>query len=144
MSDDTISQVCLIRDGYRCFRCGTPVTSGETFNCHHRLFAGRGGQDTLDNRLIVCGSGNTSGCHGWIHGNSGEAAGDGNGWAISQFDTRPPVRVPARHWEAGLVHLTPEGDMIRVADVAAWTVDGLRPLTESDIEWTRQEAGHGK
>lgn len=34
-------------------------------NAHHRINQSQGGQDTLSNLLLLCGSG-TIGCHGWV------------------------------------------------------------------------------
>jgi hypothetical protein len=52
-----------VRDWYRCQWCGGPAE-----NCHHRKFKGQGGADTPENRVMLCGFGNTSGCHGRAHG----------------------------------------------------------------------------
>jgi hypothetical protein len=105
----TIAQLVLERDDSRCFRCGLIVAASPR-NCHHRLFAGRGGPDEAPNRLTLCGSGNNLRdadgriwCHGWVHQNNTEA--EYHGWVISQYDERPPELVPVLHWMWGWVLL---------------------------------------
>lgn len=105
---------CLVRDGYRCFRCGKPLQPGQG-NCHHRLSAALG-PDTLDNRITLCGFGNhlsdANGnelCHGWCHQNGREAR--ANGWIVSRHSTLPPAETPVLHWRAGLVLLAADGSV---------------------------------
>lgn len=54
------------RDGV-CQGCGaTPADAqraGLRLEVHHRLPAGRGGRDTADNGVLLCGLGNAAGCH---------------------------------------------------------------------------------
>jgi hypothetical protein len=107
-------------------------------DCHHRLFASSGGQDTLENRVMLHGFGNNLRdadgnvmCHGYAHTSTGDVF--ANGWSISQYDRRPPQQVPVRHYAYGMVHLTRDGRVIPVDAVVAWTIDGLAPLTEGDL-----------
>lgn len=70
-----------------CEGCGKPGSQ-----VHHRRFRGRGGEHNLANLVMLCGVGNTDGCHGRAHG-----AGNGpapEGWAISQFDRRGEASIP--------------------------------------------------
>lgn len=56
---------------------------------HHRQYRSRGGQDTAQNCIHVCGWGGTLGCHARAHNDSENTA---NGWAVpSGFD---PARIP--------------------------------------------------
>lgn len=43
------------------------VCEGRSTNAHHRLEESQGGPSTEENLIDVCGFGNTSGCHGWVH-----------------------------------------------------------------------------
>lgn len=103
-------ETALARDGYRCFRCGRPITGGVPSEAHHRLTR-RFGPDTPDNLITLCGFGNNLSdadgrtyCHGWVHQNGREAR--QQGWVISRHDTRPPSQVPVKHWEHGMVLLS--------------------------------------
>jgi hypothetical protein len=97
--------LCLERDEGKCFRCGTALTSWHS--CHHRRLRSGGGTTTLDNLIMLCGSG-TTGCHGWVHKHAQEAR--SNGWIVSRYGTGP-ADVPARHWQWGLVYLTEDGSV---------------------------------
>jgi hypothetical protein len=114
---------CLVRDGYRCFRCGKPLASSGQWNCHHRLFDGDGGPDTAENRITLCGFGNilhdadgNELCHGWVHHHKKTAMPDG--WAISKHATQPPELIPVRHWERGMVLLTADLQIIELREEA--------------------------
>ncbi|MFN2636824.1 MAG: HNH endonuclease [Gemmatimonadaceae bacterium] len=50
-----------------CVRCGKAVPRDED-SIHHRIPRGRGGENTVENLILFCGSG-TSGCHGWTETN---------------------------------------------------------------------------
>jgi hypothetical protein len=119
----TIGQVCFVRDGGACFRCG--MTDAYEWNCHHRQLKGGGGADTLENRILLDGSG-ASGCHGHVHHNRAEAFSEG--WIVSRYED--PARVPALHYRLGKVFLTAEGEVIPEDTVVAWDLTGNRPLTE--------------
>jgi hypothetical protein len=76
-----------------CEGCGlAPATEA-----HHRQYRSRGGTETLDNALHLCGWGNHTGCHGIAHsGRQGEAC----GWAVrTGFSTLevPVLMVPSFH-----------------------------------------------
>lgn len=56
------------RSGGLCEGCGKrPATEK-----HHRKYASRGGESSVENALHLCGMGNHTGCHGIAH--SGEGA----------------------------------------------------------------------
>jgi hypothetical protein len=112
----SIALDCLVRDGYRCFKCGRPLGGSVPWNCHHRLSSSLG-PDTPDNRITLCGFGNNrhdadgrEWCHGAVHQASTEAR--ANGWIISRHATRPPSEVPVVHWQLGEVTLTVDGQII--------------------------------
>ena len=126
---------CMERDRYCCFRCGT---SRGKLDCHHRLGGGLG-PDTMENRVMLHGFGNNLRdadgnvlCHGYVHTESDDA--QANGWVISRHDPRPPQQVPVRHWKLGMVFLSASGRVVPEGDVVAWTIDGIEPLTEGDLE----------
>jgi hypothetical protein len=117
----SIESDCLARDENRCFRCGKLVPNAAGRNCHHRLPAGRGGPDTLDNRITLCGFGNNlrgpdgeAWCHGVVH--QGARVARALGWLISQYDVRTPEEIPVRHWNLGMVYLTPDGGIVTEAE----------------------------
>lgn len=85
------------RDGYRCVRCGKPLTGtrGVDWAIHHR----RGRDDLPDshqpqNLISVCGGDNVSGCHGYIH-QHGKGEPQDNGWWISRLAVAAdPLTIP--------------------------------------------------
>jgi HNH endonuclease len=54
-----------------CVRCGAVVPRDED-SVHHRIPRGRGGENTAENLLLLCGSG-TTGCHGYVESHRTEA-----------------------------------------------------------------------
>ena len=87
------------RSQLRCEGCG-----GEgPLQLHHRQYRSRGGQDTVENALALCGLGNASKCHGRAHSAEGEAL----GWSVrSRFD---PATIPVEHFLFGRVYLCEDG-----------------------------------
>ncbi len=55
------------RDGNRCVRCGKPCSRAED-SLHHRWPRGRGGENTVENLIVLCGDGVTL-CHGFVEKN---------------------------------------------------------------------------
>lgn len=120
----SIALDCLVRDEYRCFRCGTLKPP---FNCHHRLTAALG-PDGSENRISLCGFGNNlrgpdgkEWCHGWVHQNSKAARAEG--WIISRHATEPPEAIPVRHWRDGMVLLTTDYQIVREERADGRTAD---------------------
>jgi hypothetical protein len=62
---------------------------------------------------MLCGSG-TTGCHLWVHRHKTAAMAEG--WAISRYNTDSPEEIPVRHWNLGLVYLTPDGGVVTEAE----------------------------
>jgi len=58
------------RDEQRCFRCREWIAAGGSR--HHRKLRSRQGANTVQNLVLLCGSGTTR-CHGWVHANVAEA-----------------------------------------------------------------------
>ena len=59
------------RDRHRCVRCGMPAQDK-----HHRRRRREnhdGKAHSPSNLITLCGRGNTSGCHGWVHQHPVEA-----------------------------------------------------------------------
>jgi hypothetical protein len=80
------------RDGGRCLMCGIEAT-----DVHHRRRKGMGGSALLErpsNLVTLCGLGNTSGHHGWVHQNPDQA--NQYGWVLYEFETtaETPVLTP--------------------------------------------------
>lgn len=85
---------------------------------HHRLAKGMGGTSNKrihdpSNLLAVCGWGNTSGCHGDIHGTADYAK--AMGWIVSRFTPHSPAEVPVRLWD-GMFWLDDDGTRRRATD----------------------------
>jgi 5-methylcytosine-specific restriction endonuclease McrA len=60
------------RDGFRCVAGVSPSCSGRAEHAHHVLPLSRGGEDTPDNLISVCGG--PSGCHAFIHEHPSESS----------------------------------------------------------------------
>lgn len=83
-----------------------PVCLGRATNFQHRKARGQGGQWAPSNGLDVCGAGNASGCHGYIHQHPTEAY--ANGWSVESW-AEPALR-PFLHWNLGMVLPDEHGD----------------------------------
>ncbi len=81
------------RSGGICEGCGVRRAT----DMHHRLYKSRGGLDTIDNLLHLCGGdsglpgGNHSGCHGLAHTITGERV----GWSVKSGND--PAIIPIWH-----------------------------------------------
>ena len=61
-----VRSVVLERDGYQCARCGKPAGPGiGPYSLQHRKARGVGGDSSLPNLLLLCGSALTL-CHGEV------------------------------------------------------------------------------
>lgn len=114
------------RDGNRCVRCGTPAARDED-SLHHRVPRGRGGVNTAENLIVLCGTG-TTGCHGWVEKN--RAAAYKLGYlvetGIDPLDV--PVAVAGRGWR----HATADGRWITIAEYGTDPAEcGLHPATDA-------------
>ena len=94
------------RDGNTCCLCGTPVARDDD-SIHHRIPRGRGGSNTPDNLLLLCGSG-TTGCHGHVESHRAEAYERGYLVRTGHEPMNEPVLLHDRTW----VYLTPGGKRI--------------------------------
>ena len=78
-------EAVAVRSAGVCEGCGAmPATE-----IHHRLYRSRGGKDTIDNLMHLCGSGNIDGCHGDAHTLLGEQ----RGWSVLRRND--PLFIPA-------------------------------------------------
>jgi hypothetical protein len=81
------------RSGDICEGCGIRRAT----DMHHRLYKSRGGTDTIDNLIHLCGGesglpgGNHSGCHGLAHTITGERV----GWSVKSGND--PAEIPVWH-----------------------------------------------
>jgi len=90
------------RDAQRCVKCGRPLAGGSR---HHRQLRSQGGKHTVQNLVLMCGSG-TTGCHGWTHAHPVVAA--DMGWIVLSWEE--PDEKPMLTWR-GWVLLTADGGM---------------------------------
>lgn len=98
-----------------CEVCGKYAPGAEI---HHRMLRGMGGSKkpnihNVESLIAVCGWGNTSGCHGDIHGNTDYSK--AMGWIISRFSPYEPEQVPVRMWD-GMFWLNLDGTRRRATD----------------------------
>ncbi len=76
------------RSGGVCEGCG----DRDAGDIHHRQYKSRGGKDTIQNALLLCGWGNNAN-QGWCHGtahNDPEAV--ISGWSVASWDS--PANKP--------------------------------------------------
>lgn len=97
----------LEREHYSCALCGMgigPEGRGIGWSVHHRLRRSQGVDHSIQNVIILCGSGSTQ-CHGWVHANPADAR--AGGWLLSgrQEPLAVPVLVAGQRW----VYLTSTG-----------------------------------
>lgn len=117
MSRTMAERAALVRDDEICQRCRRGVT-GQQASLHHRKLRRAVDADTVQNLVLLCGSG-TTGCHGWAHHNRAAAA--DTGWVVSQH--ADPSEIP----------------MITVGGL--WRIelhpDGTKTETRRDPIWSR-------
>lgn len=111
------------RAGGRCEGCG----KADRVEAHHRLYRSRGGDGGAANGLLLCGSGNTSGCHGKAH-----SADEGLGFSVPRGSS--PADVPVWHARFGLVRLTDDGRVLAASSLACWEHMSVRG-GKSDCAW---------
>lgn len=113
-----IREAVLLRDGHHCRRCGRSLIHFPA-SIQHRLPRGRGGQPTLANLVLVCGSATTPGsCHNWMeHVDRRQATDDG--WLCRTGEN--PAGAPVLMLE-GWRHLTDDGRVLTRAEVVSQEV----------------------
>lgn len=111
---DRVKRFVFDRAAGCCERCGR---GGTRFEFHHRQYRSRGGDGTAANCVMLCGFGNTGGCHGWVHGNATEA--HAAGFALHAGDTPADVPVALKRW-GGMV-LLDEAGVKAATDTACFT-----------------------
>lgn len=102
-----VVEAALDRDSYSCVCCGMgvgPEGRGIGWSVHHRLRRSQGTDHTIQNVIILCGSGTTL-CHGRVHAEP--AAARAGGWLLSgrQEPLAVPVLIAGQRW----VYLTSTG-----------------------------------
>lgn len=102
-------KIMRARSGGRCEGCGKVGL----LQAHHVCYRSRGGDGGAGNGLLLCGSGNASGCHGIAH--TGEGA--ERGWSASSYSE---TRRPVHHARFGLVLITDEGRVVAADGFACW------------------------
>lgn len=93
------------RSGHCCEICGRWAN-----NAHHRKNRSQGGEDTLSNLLLLCGSG-TTGCHGYVtarfkNSHLWPAVPREKGWTV--WPSSEPKEVPVEY-RGQLVALDDDG-----------------------------------
>lgn len=93
----------LVKDRERrcCARCGVYIYDGMMASVHHRKLKSRGGESTVENLVLLCGSG-TTGCHGWCHANVEVAQHEG--WIVHSWEN--PAEVPVFPTTGGAFYLS--------------------------------------
>lgn len=86
----------LIRDRYRCVRCGSDLANCR-YSVHHRKLRSQGGTDDLPNVILLCGSG-TDGCHHLVHSRRKEV-GEPGGYIVPRHED--PAAVPVVYHRRG-------------------------------------------
>lgn len=126
-----VRHLVLARSGGFCERCG----SNQATNLHHRKYRSRGGTGGVENAVLLCGGGNTSGCHGYAHSGHGEA----EGWSVSSGDD--PVDIPLPSWRfRKLVRFTAAGEVVTAVPYRCWAhLD--TPVVPSDCGFCTPEGG---
>lgn len=89
-----------------CVRCGLVVPRDED-SIHHRIPRGRGGENTAENLLLLCGSG-TTGCHGYVESHRTEAYNAGY-LVRTGFD---PLDVPVLLLGKAWAYASPDGKWV--------------------------------
>lgn len=88
--DDLIRGLVLLRDKYRCVRCGKDVMS-RPYSVHHRKLRSQGGTDDLANLITLCGHG-TTGCHYLVHSQR-KSHGEPGGYVVPSWADPTEVGV---------------------------------------------------
>lgn len=106
--DKATVDAVLERDMYYCLLCGGGIGDlrGVDYSIHHRKLRSQGGDNSLPNLVLLCGSGCT-GCHGAVHAKP-KWAREFGGWILKSTDdpaTYPVLVDRADRW----VLLTPGG-----------------------------------
>lgn len=90
-----VRALVLARDGYACVRCGKGCGPGiAEYSLQHRKARGVGGDNSLPNLILLCGSA-TTGCHG-------EVEARGNGDPVKRRDDQARGYRLESHQEPGL------------------------------------------
>lgn len=89
------------REDRCCARCGQWAEGG---SLHHRRLKSAGGKNTIQNLILLCGSG-TTGCHGWAHHERLDAL--AVGLIVRGFHN--PAERPVKVYGHGWVYLHPSG-----------------------------------
>lgn len=95
-----VVEAVLERENYSCALCGMgigPDGRGVSWSIHHRLRRSQGVDHSIQNLLLLDGSG-TTGCHGRVHAEP--AAAREGGWMLSgrQEPLAVPVLVAGQRW----------------------------------------------
>jgi hypothetical protein len=91
----------LERDGHACVRCGRPAGPGTgPYSIQHRVARGVGGDNSLPNLILLCGSATTL-CHGKVESrdNRGDRHDQAAGWRLESW--QDPEREPVLIVSAG-------------------------------------------
>lgn len=108
-----VRALVLARDGYACCRCGKGCGPGiAEYSLQHRKARGVGGDNSLSNLILLCGSA-TTGCHGHV-----EARSDPHDLAAGyrleswQEPALEPVLYASEHGSGACMFLAGDGSLL--------------------------------
>lgn len=105
-----VRSVVLERDQFACLACGKPVgMPGTWWSIQHRLARGQGGDNSLSNLIVLCGSATSPGCHLKCEQRDREIQAQGYWLESWQDPATEPVMVHGEHGGGVTVWLLPDG-----------------------------------
>lgn len=96
-----VRDIVIEREDHCCIRCGQWAEGG---SLHHRRLRSAGGKHTVENLVLIHGSGVT-GCHGWCHANPLDALAEG----LIVRGYHDPAERPVKVYGHGWVYLSADG-----------------------------------
>lgn len=100
----------LERDQYACAACGKPVgLLGTWWSIQHRKARGQGGDNSLPNLILLCGSATSPGCHLLCEQRDREMNARGYWLESWQDPASEPVMLHSASGSGVTVWLTPDG-----------------------------------
>lgn len=108
-----VRAIVLERDGYACARCGKPAGPGiGEYSLQHRKARGVGGDSSIPNLLLLCGSATTS-CHSEVEARK-DARDLAAGYRLESWQTPglEPVMYASPHGSGFTAWLAEDGSLL--------------------------------